>query len=103
MDEVNSDARIRSLCQRLAEEKDLGEVEKLAGELRRVVNTEQDEVRLRLRYIVHHYRDRVRAIASQRPESMRGLQIRALIAFLGIGPKISCGVDIQKNYKPRLC
>jgi hypothetical protein len=76
------------VCQQLAKESDPGKIEKLAGELRSVVDTEQDEARLRLRYIAQRYRDRVRAAAGQRSGSERGLQLRALIAFLGIGSKI---------------
>ena len=92
--EVNVDARIRSVCQRLAKEDDPGKIEKLAGELRNVVDTEQDEARIRLRYIAQRYRDRVRAVAL-RSEPNRSSQLRAVIAFLGIGSKMSGGGQTQ--------
>jgi hypothetical protein len=91
MGEVNVDALIRNVCQRLAKEDDPGKIEMLAGELRNVVDTEQDETRLRLRYIAQRYRDRVRAVASQRPETEHRSQLRAVIAFLGIGSKMNDG------------
>ena len=95
MREVDMNLRLRNLCQRMAGEEDPEQVKKLAGELRSVVDTEQDEARLRLRYVVSRYRDRVRAMASQRTDSERGLQLRALIAFLGIGSNMSGGGQTQ--------
>ena len=94
MGEVDTDTRIRSLCQRMVEEQDPAEIKRLAGALRNVVDTEQDEARLRLRYIVHRYRDRVRALAT-RSATHRGLELRAVIDFLGIGSRMTGGGPVQ--------
>jgi hypothetical protein len=92
--EANIDTRIRTLCKRLADEQDPAEITRLAGTLRTLVDTEQDEARLRLRYIVHRYRDRVRALAS-RSATERSAQLHAVIAFLGIGTRMNGGGEIQ--------
>jgi hypothetical protein len=111
MGEVSTDARIRTVCQRLAKEQDPGKIEKLAGELRRAVDTEQDEARIRLRYIAQRYHERLRGLAGhtsaghisaghtledRQTKSEQGLQLRAVIAFLGIGVKVNGGGQPQQ-------
>jgi acetolactate synthase small subunit len=89
MREVDPATRIRGLCRQLSQERDSGRIKELASALRDAIEVEQDEARLRMRYIAKYYRGRIRDSAPTEytePVAGSAQRIRAVLGFLGFGP-----------------
>lgn len=93
MSEVDTDTRIRNLCQQILREQDPLKVEELLTQLRSVVNTGQEEAQTRMRFLAKYYRDRIQSLAHVRAEPAGEIvsRIPALLRFLGLRPELQLG------------
>ena len=93
MSEVDSDTRIRDLCQEILKEQDPVKVQELLTLLRSLVNTAQDESRTRMRFIARYYRNQIQSLSQvhREPAGERISRIPALLKFLGFRPGLKLG------------
>ena len=93
MSEVDSDTRIRDLCQEILKEQDPVKVQELLTLLRSLVNTAQDESRTRMRFIARYYRNQIQSLSQVHRElaGERISRIPALLKFLGLRPGLKLG------------
>jgi hypothetical protein len=93
MPDVDTDTRIRDLCQQILREQDPLKVQELLTLLRSIVSTAQEETRTRMQFIAQYYRNQIRAAARQRRERTGGpvSRIPALLKFLGLRPELLGG------------
>ena len=93
MSEVDSDTRIRDLCQEILKEQDPVKVQELLTLLRSLVNTAQDESRTRMRFIARYYRNQIQALSpvQGKPTGEPVSRIPALLKFLGLRPELKLG------------
>jgi len=89
MPKVDTDARIRDLCQELVKEQDPVRVEELLTLLRSVAKTSQEETQTRMRFIASYYRNQIRALSQPRPSAAgSSSHILGLLKFLGLRPEL---------------
>jgi hypothetical protein len=104
MHEIDINTRIRELCQQILDEQDPSRLNELMSSLRTTVKAEQEEARVRMSYVVKHFRGRLQSVEGESPKrhlperrlvkcrhaaeppTKKGTAIRALLDFLGIGP-----------------
>lgn len=75
---------IKDLCERISQESDTGRTAEMVASLRGMIESENDETRLRIRQILQHYRKVNTEIL---PEKPRG-GIMSLLASLVRGQQI---------------
>jgi hypothetical protein len=93
MSEVESDTRIRDLCQEILNEKDPVKVQELLTLLRSVVGTAQEDSRTRMRFIARYYRNQIQSLSPvhDKPAEELTSRIPALLRFLGLRPDLKLG------------
>lgn len=93
MSVVDTDARIRDLCQQILREQDPLKVQELLTLLRSIVNAAHEEAQMRMRFIAKYYRGRIQSLSHVRaePEGEFVSRIPALLRFLGLRPELQLG------------
>jgi hypothetical protein len=94
MPPVDTDLRIRDLCQEILREQDPVKVEELLTLLRSLVKAGQEDTRTRMSFIASYYRNRIHALSqSRRSAAYSGSQILGLLKFLGLRPELQVERD----------
>ncbi len=87
MSKVDTEERIRDLCQEILKEQNPVRVDELLTLLRSVVKTGQEETQTRMRFIASYYRDRIRALSQGRRSAAHEVsRIPGVLRFLGLRP-----------------
>jgi hypothetical protein len=98
MNELDTNARLRELCQQILEEQDPIRAEELIRALKCAVQAQHEEARLRMSYLARHYR---RRLGSELPGkgaerlSHGASRIRAVLDFLGLGAGMRLGQEME--------
>jgi hypothetical protein len=89
MPEVDTDTRIRDICQEILKEQDPIKVEELLRLLRSIVSSGQEDTRTRMSFIANYYRNQIRDVSHGRePAGEPVSRIPALLRFLGLRPEL---------------
>ena len=89
----DTDDRIRTLCQQIAEEQDPDKVNQMCAALRHLLQVQHDATKLRLQNIAMRFGRQMRsapALSSAAEES--GSRMRALLSFLGL----ASGIQLER-------
>ena len=98
MYQVDASEQVRELCQQILDAKDPQRVEELTAELRNLLHAENEEARLRMSFLARHYSGHLRDVlptGESQVLSQRGMRLRALLNFLGIGGGMSLGREME--------
>jgi hypothetical protein len=96
MHEADANERVRELCRQILDEKDPERVEELIATLKSSLRAENEEVRLRMKFLARHYRGRLQGVSPEAEQISQGSgRIRAVLDFLGFGAGMRLGGELE--------